>query len=111
MLAKNAKNDVEAQGMIKSHIRDAVALCQFAAHLEEEIVNGAEDWTELSASQLLMDYRSKQDLFVMPSFTTIAAFGPNGAVIHYFPTNETNTKIDTSGLFLGTLLTLFDLKV
>ena len=60
MLTKSVKNDVESQAMIESHIRDAVALCKFAAHLEEEVLNGSEDWTELSASKLLSDYRSEQ---------------------------------------------------
>ena len=27
--------------------RDSVAVCKFAAHLEDEILNGSEDWTEL----------------------------------------------------------------
>ena len=36
-----------------------------------------------------------------PSFTTIAAFGANSAVIHYTPTKETDAKINTTNLFLG----------
>ena len=36
-----------------------------------------------------------------PSFTTIAAFGSNGAIIHYTPTQDTDAKINSSGLFLG----------
>jgi hypothetical protein len=28
--------------------------------LEEEMLNGSEDWTELSASELLTEYRSEQ---------------------------------------------------
>ena len=101
MLSKNVKNEVEAQGMISSHIRDAVALCQFAAHLEEQIQSGAENWTEISASELLSEYRSQQHLNVGPSFTTIAAFGTNSAVIHYTPTKETDAQINTTNLFLG----------
>ena len=100
MIAKNVKNEIEAQGMINSHLRDAVALCQFSAHLEESMVNGSESWTELTASKLLADYRAKQDLHVEPSFTTIAAFGPNSAVIHYTPSQETDAQITTNGLFL-----------
>ena len=101
MLTKNVKNDIEAQGMISSHIRDAVAVCKFAAELEKQIQSGAENWTEISASQLLAEYRSQQYLNVGPSFTTIAAFGINSAVIHYTPTEETDAKIDTSSVFLG----------
>ena len=101
MLAKNVKNEIEAEAMMTTHIRDAVAVCKFAAHLEEEILNGSEDWTELSASKLLAEYRSQQKNNVGPSFTTIAAFGANSAVIHYTPTPETDAKINSSSLFLG----------
>jgi Xaa-Pro aminopeptidase len=99
MLAKNVKNDVEAEGMLQSHIRDAVALCKFAAQLEEEIPLGKE-WTELSASVLLAEYRSQQKNNMGTSFTSIAAFGTNSAVIHYTASEVTDTKIDTSSVFL-----------
>ena len=81
------------------NFRDAVAVCQFAAHLEDEIVRG-NNWTEMSASNLLTEYRAKQALNMGISFTTIAAFGENSAVIHYSPTPETDTKINNSSLFL-----------
>lgn len=100
LLSKNIKNPVEAEGMVQSHIRDAVALCEFAAHLEEDIEAGVDTWTELSAAALLADYRSKQSLNMGTSFTTISAFGTNAAVIHYSPTNETDTKIDASNVYL-----------
>ena len=57
MISKNVKNSIEAKGMLDSHIRDAVAVCKFAAHLEKEIKSGSENWTEISASKLLLDYR------------------------------------------------------
>ena len=100
MLAKSVKNDVENKGMIQSHIRDAVAVCQFAAMMESEIQAARNEWTELSASRLLAEYRAQQKMHVGRSFTTIAAFGANSAVIHYTPTNETDTVIDDSSLFL-----------
>lgn len=99
MLAKNIKNEVEVEGMISAHVKDAVALSQFAAHLESEI--GCGNWTELSASSLLEEYRRKQPLNDGISFSTIAAFGPNSAVIHYSPTPETDARIDESNIFLG----------
>ena len=102
MLAKNVKNEVEENGMIQSHIRDAIAVCQFAARLETEYQEGgSKNWTEISASELLTEFRSQQELYVGPSFTTIAAFGKNAAVIHYTPTDVTNAKIDDSNVFLG----------
>ena len=35
-----------------------------------------------------------------PSFKTIAAYGPHGAIIHYKPNAVTNSKIGTDSLFL-----------
>ena len=85
-----------------SHVRDAIALCEFAAHLEEEIqVNGHSNWTEISAADLLEAYRREQDLNKGLSFTTISAFGTNAAIIHYAPTPETDKSIDNQGLYMG----------
>lgn len=68
--------------------------------------------------RVLNQYRAEQNLSRGPSFDTIgdftlqnngqlprlifllAGFGPNGAIIHYSPSNETNAKIDNSSLFL-----------
>ena len=33
-------------------------------------------------------------------FSHSAGFGPNGAIIHYSPANETNAKINTNSLLL-----------
>lgn len=38
--------------------------------------------------------------FVGLSFQTISSSGPNGAIIHYHPTNQTNRAINTSELYL-----------
>ena len=45
MLMKGRKNEVEIQGMIEANIRDAVAVIDMAATLEEEI--GVVEWDEL----------------------------------------------------------------
>jgi hypothetical protein len=37
LLMKDRKSGIEAQGMQNSHIRDAVALCQFLSMLEEGV--------------------------------------------------------------------------
>jgi Xaa-Pro aminopeptidase len=43
---------------------------------------------------------SQGENFVSASFSTIAGYGPNGAVIHYRATPETNAKISNDSLFL-----------
>lgn len=42
----------------------------------------------------------KRDKFVQISFTTINASGPNGSVIHYHPTPETNRPITDKEIYL-----------
>lgn len=65
-----------------------------------KVQEGKEQWDELKVVHTLDDYRSQQDLNRGPSFSTIAAFGPNGAVIHYRPSAETNRVIDNSSFLL-----------
>jgi hypothetical protein len=60
MLAKGKKNEVEIQGMIASNVRDAVAVIDMAAELEEEIEAGSEEWDELRVSKELSAKRKEQ---------------------------------------------------
>ena len=50
---------VEIQGMKASHIRDAVALIEFADILEKEMKNGI-PWDELKAAKKLKQLRKQQ---------------------------------------------------
>lgn len=112
LLRKDTKNEVEARGMRKSHVRDAVALCQFLARLEEEITAGDTSWTELKVVKELDELRTKQNLSYGPGFGTIVAFGSNAAMPHYEPSAETDTEInstqvlliDSGGQYLGNIL-------
>lgn len=53
---KAIKNDVEAQGMIDSHIRDGVALCKYFAWLEASLNNG-DKVDEISGAAKLQSFR------------------------------------------------------
>ena len=86
--------------MKRANIRDAVALIELASEVEHDITSGEKDWTELKVAMRLKALRSQQMHFRTNSFDTISAYGPNGAIIHYKPTNETDSKIGTDSLFL-----------
>jgi len=96
---KSIKNKVEEEGMMNAHVKDAVALIGWAAMIEQQIQMGV-NWTEISAAELLSEYRLEQQDSKGDSFGTIAGFGSNGAVIHYSSTPQTNRVIDSSSLFL-----------
>lgn len=99
MMMKAQKNEVEIKGMKSANIRDAVALIEMASEVEHGMANG-ENWTELKVAKKLEKLRSQQKHFKSNSFHAISAYGPNGAIIHYIPTNKTDAKIGTDSLFL-----------
>lgn len=100
ILLKATKNAIEVEGMKNAHMKDAVALCDFLSLLQEQVHEGKVQWDELKVVHTLDEYRQQQDLNRGPSFSTIAAFGPNGAVIHYRPSLETNRIIDNSSFLI-----------
>jgi len=97
-LMKAIKNAVEVEGMRNAHIRDAAALCSFFAWLEQEVPKGKV--TEISAADKLELFRSEQEHYRGLSFDTISSAGPNGAIIHYKPKNETNRPVTDKELYL-----------
>lgn len=85
--------------MRSSHERDGAALVRFFSWLEREVTSGIKH-TELSAADQLEQFRSEMDLYAGLSFETISASGPNGAIVHYHCTKETDAPITTDQLYL-----------
>ncbi|KAJ9131448.1 hypothetical protein P3X46_035105 [Hevea brasiliensis] len=98
-LAKALKNPAELQGMRDSHLRDAAALAQFWAWLEEEIHKDVK-LTEVDVADKLLEFRSKQAGFLDTSFDSISGSGANGAIIHYKPEPKSCSIVDSKKLFL-----------
>ena len=83
--------------MIKSHIEDGVALTKFLYWIKNiKNIN----LTELSAEKKLEYFRKKNKNYLYPSFNTIAGSGPNGAIVHYRASKNTNRKINKNDIFL-----------
>ncbi|PSN40454.1 Xaa-Pro aminopeptidase 1 [Blattella germanica] len=95
---KAIKNPVEIEGLIRAHVRDAVAVCCYFAWLEKEIVKSTV--TEISGSEKLEQFRSEQEDFIGPSFSTISSAGPHAAIIHYEPSKKTDRQITTEEIYL-----------
>ncbi|KAL7644548.1 UNVERIFIED_CONTAM: hypothetical protein RMT77_004084 [Armadillidium vulgare] len=95
---KAVKNEVERKGMRDCHVRDGAALCRFLCWLQEEAPKGEQ--TELSASKVLEQFRKEQKNYVGLSFEAISSVGPNAAIIHYQPCEESDRKITTEEVYL-----------
>ena len=93
---KSIKNECELKGIRQAHIRDGIAICKFLYWLEQNWHNK----TELDIVAKLHEYRAKQKNYVSESFSTIAAAGANGAIVHYVPTSNTNTPLTANTLLL-----------
>ncbi len=92
------KNPVQIRGITACHVRDGAAMVRFLKWLETAVPAGGQ--TELSAAAKLRAFRAMGKRFRDTSFATISAYGPNGAIIHYEPTPETDAKLKPRGLYL-----------
>ncbi len=97
-LLKSIKNETELSGIRNAMLKDGVALTRFFMWLEENIASG--ELTEMSISDKLYDFRAEQDLFFGESFSTIAGYGPHGAIVHYRADEQSSSTILPEGLLL-----------
>jgi Xaa-Pro aminopeptidase len=97
-LMKAVKNHAEIAGTRAAHLRDGAAVTRFLAWLDREAPKGA--LTEIDAVAALESFRRDTGLLKDVSFPTISGAGPNGAIVHYRVTRETNRKLGMNELFL-----------
>jgi Xaa-Pro aminopeptidase len=98
ILPKARKNETELSGTRAAHIRDGAVVARFVQWVTAKALNGGVD--ELTAVETLYNMRAENNMFRDTSFDTISGAGPNGAVIHYRSTPETNRKLAPGELFL-----------
>lgn len=95
---KAIKNPTEIENIRKAHIKDGVAVTKFIYWLKTNVKT--QTITELSAAEYLLERRKEQEHFLDESFDAICAYGPNGAMMHYEASPESNAKLEPEGLFL-----------
>jgi|TARA_R110002060_G_scaffold72621_1_gene81330 Xaa-Pro aminopeptidase len=81
-LLKAQKNVIELSGFKACHLRDASAVVNFLAWLDDNI-NSKVFYDEAVLSNKLESYRMKDALYQQPSFDTVSASGSNAAMCHY----------------------------
>ncbi|MEQ1705756.1 MAG: aminopeptidase family protein P, partial [Rickettsiales bacterium] len=94
-LFKAIKNHVEIVGIRKAHIRDGAAVAKLLFWMEKQ-----ENVSELEVVDRLLLMRMQNELFLEPSFDTIAGSGVHGAIVHYRATQESNRVLQQGELFL-----------
>jgi Xaa-Pro aminopeptidase len=96
---KAIKNDTEKEGMKRCHIRDGVALIEYFAWLESELLKGT-IIDEVQAADKLEGIRKRGENFMGLSFSTISSTGANAAIIHYKPEPGSCATIDPKEIYL-----------
>ncbi len=99
--AKSRKLDAEAVNVRAAMEQDGAALCDFFSMLEAELANaGRAPLDEVAIDTRITAARARRPNFISPSFSTIAGFNGNGAIMHYRAAQESCATIAGDGLLL-----------
>jgi Xaa-Pro aminopeptidase len=96
---KAIKNDTEIGHIREAMRKDGVALLKLYRWLEGELQSGR-TVTEYELSQRLAQFRSEQGNYHGESFTAIAGYKGNGAIVHYRPDEKESAAIRAEGMLL-----------
>ncbi|MEM7742087.1 MAG: aminopeptidase P family protein [Pseudomonadota bacterium] len=99
ILPKARKNRAELDGMRAAHIRDGAAVARFLHWLDTALAGG-ETLTEIDVVERLETFRRERGDLEDISFETICGSGPNGAIVHYRVTRDTNRTVQPGDLLL-----------
>jgi Xaa-Pro aminopeptidase len=97
-LPKARKNPVEIAATREAHLRDGAAMAEFLCWLDREAPNG--QLTEIAVVEALEGFRRATNVLHDISFDTISGAGPNGAIMHYRVTRETDRPVRQGELLL-----------
>ncbi len=98
ILPKACKNAAELKGARTAHVRDGAVLVRYLAWFDREAPTGRLD--EITAASKLEALRAETQHLKEISFPTISGAGPNGAIVHYRVSTESNRKLGPGELFL-----------
>ncbi|AZL14972.1 aminopeptidase P family protein [Rickettsiales endosymbiont of Stachyamoeba lipophora] len=99
LILRAQKNNIEIKAIEHAHLLDAVSVINSLYNIST-MINEQASLDEMKVDQILLHERSKHDDFLFPSFSTIAGFNENGAIIHYRANHNTNKVINGNGLLL-----------
>ena len=98
-MMKAVKNETELACTRAAHLVDGAAMCRFWIEMENRRAAG-EVLQETDIDDILHKYRGSAEKFIVESFPTISAWGPNAAMMHYAPQKGADAAIGTDGYLL-----------
>lgn len=98
LLPKACKNDVQLAGIRAAHIRDGAAVTRLLCWMDSQTAR--REVRETEVCDKLLAFRREDDRFRELSFPTISGSGPNGAVVHYRVSPESDRALRPGELFL-----------
>lgn len=96
-LQKSIKGQVEIENTKEIHKLDSLAVLKIWKWVEDHIQKGNEKYSEYEIASLVDSYRLQNPRCYELSFTTIAAFRENAAMMHYSPSKEDSAIVDNIG--------------
>ncbi len=96
--AKAVKNETELKNLKEAYRKDGLAVTRMIYWLKTADDLRALD--ELEVSRKLLSYREELSHFLEESFTTIAAYGENAAMMHYAPTEKNKSNLQPESFLL-----------
>lgn len=100
-LAKSRKQESDAANVRQAMEQDGAALCEFFAELEALLADPQRaPLDEVEIDTRITQARARRPHFVSPSFSTIAGFNSNGAIMHYRAAPGSCAVIEGDGLLL-----------
>jgi Xaa-Pro aminopeptidase len=96
-LPKARKNTAEIAGTAQAHLRDGAALVELLCWLDAQPAGSVH---EIDVVTRLEACRRKDNALRDISFDTIAGTGPNGAIMHYRVSTETNARLEAGHLLV-----------
>ncbi|MEL3906718.1 MAG: aminopeptidase P family protein [Treponema sp.] len=94
---KAVKNETELKNYRNAFVKDGIAMVKMLKWIEDHCGDGISEW---DVSERLLRFREEQPEFLEASFTTIAGYGPNAAVIHYSPKKDSAAVLQPKGFLL-----------
>lgn len=98
LLPKARKTPAEIAGTTEAHLRDGAAVVEFLSWLDATVPTAR--LTEIDVATELEVCRRATNALRDISFDTIAGSGPNGAIVHYRVTRDTNRDLAPGDLLL-----------